>query len=124
MKKWVLAAVLSAVALAACSTGGAGDPAQVVEKYLEAKVKADAQTIRSLLCSEMEADLEREINTFVSVSDVTLEGMACVRDGDTNTVRCAGKIVATYGTEKTDFPLVAYRVVQEDGEWKWCGETQ
>ena len=122
--KWILAALASLIALTACSTGGAGDPAQIVEKYLEAKVRVDAQTIRSLLCSEMEADLERESMTFVSVTDVKLEGMVCVRDGDINTVRCQGKIVATYGTEKTDFPLVAYRVVQEDGEWKWCGETQ
>ena len=117
--KWILAALL-----AACSTGGAGDPAQTVEKYLQAKVSADAQAMRSLLCSEMEANLECESMTFVSVSDVRLEGMACVRDGDTDTVRCQGKIVATYGAEKTDFPLVAYRVVQEDGEWKWCGETE
>jgi len=124
MKKWILAVVPPVMTLAACSTGGAGDPAQVVERYLEAKVKADAQTVRSLLCSEMEADLERESMTFASVTDVKLEGMVCVRDDDTNTVRCQGKIVATYGTEKTDFPLVAYRVVQEDGEWKWCGETQ
>ena len=87
-------------------------------------MKADAQAIRRLLCSEMEADLERESMTFVSVTNVGIEGMACVRDGDGDTVRCQGKIVATYGTEKTDFPLVAYRVVQEDGEWKWCGETQ
>jgi len=124
MKKWIPAIVLSMMALAACSSGGAGDPAKTVEQYLQAKVSADAEAIRGLLCSEMEADLERESMTFAGLVDVKLEGMACVRDGDTNTVRCQGKIVATYGTEKTDFPLVAYRVVQEDGEWKWCGETQ
>ena len=34
-----------------------------------------------------------------------------------------GRIVALYGTEETEFPLVSYRVVEEDGEWKWCGEA-
>ena len=49
--------------------------------------------------------------------------MACTRQGDSDVVACTGKIVATYGTENTDFPLVSYKVVQEDGAWKWCGEA-
>jgi hypothetical protein len=49
--------------------------------------------------------------------------MACVFEEATSTVRCDGTIVALYGTEETEFPLTAYRVVQEDGEWRWCGEA-
>ena len=109
--------------LAACSTGGEGDPAETVEAYLQAKVDSDVETIGSLLCSEMESNLERESRTFESVSDVTIEGMDCQRDGDSDTVRCEGRIVALYGAEETEFPLISYRVVQDAGEWKWCGEA-
>ncbi len=110
--------------LAACGGGsGAGDPAQTVEQYLQAKADGDADTIRALLCADMEQFLERESRTFDSVSGVHMDGMTCTRDGSSDVVRCEGKIVATYGTEDTEFPLTSYRVVQEDGEWKWCGEA-
>jgi hypothetical protein len=114
--------LLLALVLVACSAEDS-DPAESVEKYLQAKVEGDATQIRSLLCSEMESVLERESRTFESVSGVTLDGMDCQRDGESDVVRCQGKIVALYGAEETEFPLVSYRVVQEDGEWKWCGEA-
>lgn len=107
----------------ACTTGGEGDPAETVEAYLQAKVDGNIDTIGALLCAEMEANLERESRTFESVSDVAIEDMACQAVDDSATVRCAGRIVALYGAEETEFPLVNYRVVQEDGEWKWCGEA-
>jgi hypothetical protein len=121
----VLILLLIMVALAGC--GGEGDPVETVERYLQAKVSSDRQQIQADLCSEMEAMLEREVRTFESVSGVELEGMACQRldDGPAGeaVVSCDGRIVALYGTEETEFPLVAYRVVQEDGQWKWCGEA-
>ena len=116
-------ALVAVIALVSCGDAGGGDPASTVERYREAKVAAAAEAIRSLLCSEMEVHLERESRTFESVSGVELEDMACLQDGQSTTVRCQGKIVALYGTEQTEFPLVSYRVVQEDGEWKWCGEA-
>jgi hypothetical protein len=106
----------------ACGSG-AGDPAETVENYLQAKVEGDGEALRGLLCSEMESVLERETRSFESVSGVNIEGMACVFEEATSTVRCDGTIVALYGTEETEFPLTAYRVVQEDGEWRWCGEA-
>ena len=62
-------------------------------------------------------------STSFAAVDAKLDGMTCPRQGDSDVVTCTGKIVATYGTEKTEFPLTSYRVVQEDGEWKWCGEA-
>jgi hypothetical protein len=112
------------VLLVACGDAGAGDPAETVEKYFEAKVAADVEGLRQVLCSEMEANLEREVRTFEGVQGVHLEGMVCTQEGTSSTVRCEGSIVALYGTEETEFPLTAYQVVQEDGEWKWCGEAE
>ncbi|MFN2136276.1 MAG: hypothetical protein ACK2UK_10000 [Candidatus Promineifilaceae bacterium] len=113
----------AAMLLVACSSGASADPAATVQQYMKAKADGDADTIRQLLCSEMEGVLEREIRTFESVSDVRIEGMACQRVSDSDVVTCSGKIVASYGTEDTEFPLASYRVVDEDGEWKWCGEA-
>lgn len=112
------------------TNGGANsDPAaRAVENYLSAKVRGDAEAIRAGLCSEMEANLERETRTFESVSNATIEDMSCASDdpaaASETAVRCSGEIVALYGTEETNFPLGAYRAVIEDGEWKWCGETR
>ena len=118
-KLWLLL-VLTAL-LTACQDAGAGDPVQVVEDYLQAKVDGDAAAIGALLCSEMEGVLEREVNTFASVSGAELQDMVCSA-AETGRVTCTGSIVALYGTEETRFPLTSYRVVEEDGAWKWCGE--
>jgi hypothetical protein len=117
-----LGALLLAAACGGANGAGTADPAAAVERYLQAKVESDGDTLQTLLCSEMEDVLEREIHTFDSVSEVTLEDAACRQEG-AGVVRCDGRIVALYGTEETEFPLTAYRVVEEDGEWKWCGEA-
>ena len=131
MTKWkmLLLIVIVGSLLTACGgTSGAapsGDDAaaRVVEAYLTAKVKVDQDGVRKLLCSEKEKDAETEATTFLGVTQPKLEGMKCTSIGS-NKVKCEGKITAQYGTETNEFPLVTYRVVQEDGEWKWCGETK
>jgi hypothetical protein len=120
---FMLLAAVSLILIAACtSSGGGGDPARVVEQYLTAKAAADEAAMRPLLCSAMEADLPLEASSFASL-EVEVEGMSCQRQGDTNIVACSGKYVVTYGTEKSDFALSPYSIVQEDGAWKWCGEA-
>lgn len=120
-------ACLMGLVLVGCGSGGgsagSGDPAQVVTDYFTAKIAGDETAIRDLLCSEMESVLEREVHSFDSVSDASLENAACTFDEASSTVRCTGQISALYGTETTTFPLTNYRVVQEDGEWRWCGEA-
>jgi hypothetical protein len=49
--------------------------------------------------------------------------MDCQTDDGGATVTCSGQIVAVYNGENRDFPLGTYSVVEEDGAWKWCGET-
>jgi len=99
------------------------DPVPVVEAYLEAKVSSDADQIRALICDELEATISQEIASFSTI-EAELNVDTCTRrDGD-NVVECTGTIDATYGDEVTEFPLTAYRVVQTDGEWRWCGVSQ
>jgi hypothetical protein len=118
----LLALVIFSLILTACRGGDRNDPQAVVEDYLQAKVSRDKDTIQKLLCSEMETFLERETHTFETVSDARIDDLSCTWEEDRSIVRCQGKILASYGAEQTEYPLEAYRVVQEDGEWKWCGE--
>ncbi len=130
--------IILLLTLAACGGGGESTettgnppqedrPARAVEAYLGAKIRRDGEAIRAGLCSAMEADLERELRTFESVSNAAIENMSCVSDDPAaaaeTAVRCTGQIVALYGLEETRFPLTDYRAVLEDGEWRWCGET-
>ncbi len=128
-------AVLTTLVLILAACGGpTGTPApaapvasnasvQMIEKYLQAKITGDEKTLRTLLCSFMEKNLEMEATTFLGTTGVKLDGMACAANG-ADKVTCQGKIIADYGQEKNEFPLGTYTVVQEDGEWKYCGETQ
>lgn len=115
--------ILITLILAACNSEGtnSNSAASVVEAYLQAKVDSDADTIRNLICSDLEANIDRETASFASV-DASIEGMECTSEG--NIVSCTGEIVALYGTENREFPLTSYNVVQEDGEWRWCGEGE
>ena len=106
--------------LTSCANNG--DPALTVENYIQAKVSGDADTVRALLCSAKEADLDAELRTYAIAEGVKIEGMACKRLGESEMVQCNGRVVALYGTEENIFPLTSYRVVEEDGEWKYCGE--
>ncbi len=95
---------------------------EVVQNYLTAKVSNNDERLRLLLCAERESDYEMESTSFDSVTEARIENMSCAAQSD-ELVVCSGQIVAVYGGENQDFPLGAYRVVQEDGEWKWCGEA-
>lgn len=120
---WIVIGVVFVLALAACSGGGAGsDPADVVEQYLTAKIAGDRNAMAPLICSELEATLDMEAASFSAVK-AQIEGMDCSFDGEATVVNCFGEIKAEYGLETRSFPLSRYRVVQEDGAWRWCGEA-
>lgn len=133
----MLLLIFAALMLTACSGGDAtttastpqaetDDAVRAVERYLTAKVARDEATVRALLCADMEADLAREVAAFATVTDAQIENLTCTRSAGQDTVTCTGEIVASYGAdaEPTKFELSTYRVVQEDGEWKWCGEGE
>jgi hypothetical protein len=136
-----LAAALMIVLAAGCGTASIDDntaatpaqptsepetaadaPARVVEQYLTAKVAGDRDTLAQTICSAMEARLDAEALSFNAV-DASIEDMACSTDPSGATVTCSGRIVAVYGAENRDFPLGTYSVVEEDGAWRFCGET-
>lgn len=116
---FVLAALLL---LAGCGGNASADGAiGAVDRYLRAKIAADEAGLRAVMCSELEATIQNEADSFAGVTDPRIENMACTFNPDDNTVTCTGAIIATYGTEEQSFPLQTYSVIQEDGEWKWCG---
>ena len=100
--------------------------AEAVINYLEAKVAGDEEGVASLICSEMEANIEGESRSFASVEASLSDDAACTV-GDTvdgfTLVSCVGQIEAVYqGGEDRNFELTSYRTIEEDGEWRWCGE--
>lgn len=122
--RYISLMVLLAMLVGCGGTGSpASDPDDTVERYLTAKVAGEREQVQQLLCASMEADLDREALSFAGV-EATIENMECRRDGESNTVTCAGEIKAVYGAETTSFPLGKYNVVLEDGQWKWRGATR
>jgi hypothetical protein len=120
---WIAIGVLLVFALAACSGGGAGgDPAAAVEQYLTAKIAGDRAAMAPLICSELESTLDVEAASFSAVK-AQIEGMDCTFNESATAVSCSGEIKAEYGLETRSFPLSTYRVVEEDGAWRWCGEA-
>ena len=128
MKRFCIAIIaLMGLTLAGCGGGGTttnnDDTAgKVVEQYLQAKIDGKKDTLRDLLCAAQEANLDREAQSFSGVK-AHLDNAICKKDANANTVTCSGAIVAEYNGENTNFPLTKYNVVQEDGQWKWCGEA-
>lgn len=129
MKRFCIAMIAGLGLILAGCGGGTGTSAstddavgKVVEQYLQAKIDGQKDTLRDLLCASQEVNLDREAQSFSGVK-AHLEGAVCKKDATGNTVTCNGAIVAEYNGENTNFPLTKYNVVQEDGQWKWCGEA-
>jgi hypothetical protein len=112
------------VLAAACSQ--TGDPGDAMRKYLEARAAADANAIRGLSCAAWEGQAAMQADSFRSMN-AQLQDVTCTKsgeDGDVTLVTCGGQIVTSYNGEDRSWELGTYRMVQEDGEWKMCGEAQ
>jgi len=128
-----LIALISIVLLAACGGGdnnsaqnGGDAPAEAIESYLQARVDSDADGLREYSCADWESQVTLEANSFRG-RDAQLEDMSCstreTADGE-GVVECDGVITASYQGEQSAFDLGNYRVVEEDGLWKMCGEAE
>ena len=108
--------------LSACADEG--DPAETVQEFLQERAESNEETLQQLVCAEQESQLAMIASSFAAVN-ATLRDMSCTRSGEADgatLVTCEGAFVLDYGEEQTELPLSRYRVVKEDGEWKWCGE--
>lgn len=115
-------AFLLVVILGGCAQEG--DPSETVESYLKAKVAADEDQMRQLACADWEGQVAIQADSLRGL-DAKLEGLSChqgEKDGDYTLVHCDGKLVATYNGEVREWELGSYRLIEEDGEWKVCGE--
>ena len=122
--KFLIFSLLLIVALAACADEG--DPAETVNAYLQARVESNADELRSLSCAAWESQAALQADSFRSM-DARLEGVSCEKNGedsDYTLVSCEGKIVTTYNGETREWEINTYHLIQEDDEWKICGEAE
>lgn len=117
--------ILLIVLLAVLTACAQSSPADAMVKYLQARVSSDVNALTAVSCSEWEAQARRQADSFKSMN-AELEGVTCSedgKDGDYTVVKCDGKIITTYNGEQREWPLGRYRMIQENGDWKMCGEA-
>jgi hypothetical protein len=112
--------------LAACSGSGGDAPSAAMMAYLQARVEADAAKMQILSCADWEAQAAIQAQSFRAMN-AQLKDVTCTtgdKDGDFTLVKCDGKIITSYNGENREWELGSFRMTQEDGEWKMCGEAQ
>ena len=112
--------ILIMCALVGCAS--TDNPAKVVEEYFTAIINDDVERLAELTCSAHEAEAITTATSFRNTG-AELQDMQCSLTGDSNIVACQGKIVVSYQGELREFPLGRYRIEQEDGAWRVCGEA-
>ncbi len=126
MKRFLLLIIITTLALAGCSgAGGKSGAVGAVENYYQAIIAQDAEQMASVTCTPFLDTAQVELDSFMGVK-TELQGFSCQeagQEGDARLVKCAGKIVATYGSEKMDFPIQdrVHKVQEQNGSWKVCG---
>lgn len=124
--------LLVAGVLAACGDNAAGSedtdaesvhPAeQAVLDYLTARVNTDEEALRAVICPDLEAQVPIQLNSFRG-RNASLENVSCTFDGE-ETADCTGDIATEYEGETDTRPVGNYRVIEDDGVWKVCGEAE
>lgn len=114
--------VVALLIIAAGCTTQAEDPASVVLKHLEARTKSSAEQLQSLTCAAQENQVGMLAKSLEGL-DAQLKDVVCTFDGS-STVNCTGSISVNYQGEIRELAVGNYSVVQEDGQWKWCGEAK
>jgi hypothetical protein len=117
--------LLGLVVLVVSACGVSGVPERIVEDYLTAVAASDDVRAVNLSCTEWEGQARMDADSFMNVQ-TTIEEMHCEVISQTQTtaeVHCVGRIVADYqGENQTiDLSLQTYRLIVEDGVWRFCG---
>lgn len=124
MKRLLFVILPIVLILAGCAEES--DPSETILQYLDARISADATRLQALTCAELEAQIPAQVASFQSIN-ASLEDATCTTAGEQDgktVVECTGKIVFDYDGERNERDLANYLAVQENGEWKMCGETQ
>ncbi len=124
--KWLFLtlALVSLLTLVACA-GSSTAPADAVAGYWQAMVAKDSARLSNLSCAAYEAQALITLESF-GAFEPELSDLACEVvevDGDNASVKCAGKIEVSYGTEILTIDLAEhnYAAVKEGGDWRMCG---
>ena len=120
--------LLLTLLMAACGGAATAAPSgavKAVQDYLQAVVNKNVDKVSALSCKEWEQSAIQELDSLQAVTAV-LDGLSCTQsgtDGAAALVKCQGKIVITYNTEKQqlDLSLRTYRVTQSGSDWLMCG---
>lgn len=105
------------------ASGDSAHPAaQAVVNYLQARVEGNADAMRELTCAEQESQVAQLALSFQG-RDAQLVDVVCAYQGEERAT-CTGSISASYQGEARNFPVPNYRVLEEDGVWRVCGETE
>ncbi len=99
---------------------------EIIEQYLQARVDSDEERLYEITCAALEGEIPMQASSFAAVN-ASLQNVECGLDGsegDFTLVTCEGAFVIEYGAERenSEIPLETYRALQEDGEWRACGE--
>jgi len=118
--------IVTALALGGCSGPGSGSGAVgAVDSYYQSIIAQNSDQLNNVICPEFQDAAQVELDSFQGVK-TELQGLSCQeagKEGQNTLVKCAGKIVATYGSEKMDFPIDdrVHKVQNQSGSWKVCG---
>ncbi len=125
MKRLILFLIVTTLSLTACSASGQSGAVGAVQSYYQAIIAQNADQLKNVTCPAFQDTAQTELDSFQGVK-TELQGFSCQeagKEGNSTLVKCAGKIVATYGSEKMDFPLDTrvHKVQNVNGSWKVCG---
>ncbi len=118
-------AALTALALSGCSGSGGSGAVKAVNSYYQAILAQNSDQLKNVTCPDFQEKAQTELDSFVGVK-TEMQGFSCQetgKEGQNTLVKCTGKIVGTYGSQKMDFPLGdrVHKVQNLNGSWKVCG---
>jgi hypothetical protein len=116
--------IVTVFLLASCS-GSQSGAVSAVNTYYQAILAQNADQLKSVTCADFQETAQTELDSFQGVK-IELQGFGCQesgKEGANTLVKCTGKIVATYGSDKMDFPLAdrVHKVQNQGGSWQVCG---
>ena len=122
--------ILSLIVFLLAGCGGSSNvtAASAVEEYVKVRITGDEAKLVALTCKDRESAARTEAAGFRQ-GNTRIESVSCKesgKEGQFTVVRCEGKMIKNYGGEDTTINLAdrAFKMIQEDGQWRVCGYTR